>query len=80
MSLASFGGVLVWARCGIVDQHRWMTAEQFNETFTLCHFLPGQNIVNCLWCSARALVALPAVLRPLPGAFWVSLALSDENR
>ena len=46
MSLAGFGGVLVWARRGIVDRHRWMTAEEFNETFALCHFLPGPNIVN----------------------------------
>jgi chromate transporter len=46
MSLAGFGGVLVWARRGILDQHRWMTAEEFNETFALCHFLPGPNIVN----------------------------------
>ena len=46
MSLAGFGGVLVWARRGIVDQHRWMTADEFNETFALCHFLPGPNIVN----------------------------------
>jgi chromate transporter len=46
MSLAGFGGVLVFARRGIVDHHRWMTAEEFNETFALCHFLPGPNIVN----------------------------------
>src|SRR3954451_4045843 len=46
MSLAGFGGVLVWARRGIVDRHRWMTAEEFNETFALCHFLPGPNVVN----------------------------------
>jgi chromate transporter len=46
MSLAGFGGVLVWARRAIVDQHRWMTPEEFNETFALCHFLPGPNIVN----------------------------------
>jgi chromate transporter len=46
MSLAGFGGVLVWARRAIVDQHQWMTAEQFNETFALCHFLPGPNVVN----------------------------------
>jgi chromate transporter len=46
MSLAGFGGVLVWARRGIVDQHRWMTADQFNETYALCHFLPGPNVVN----------------------------------
>jgi chromate transporter len=46
MSLAGFGGVLAFARRGIVEKHRWMTAEEFNETFALCHFLPGPNIVN----------------------------------
>src|SRR6185312_6606838 len=46
MSLAGFGGVLAFARRGIVEQHRWMTADEFNETFALCHFLPGPNIVN----------------------------------
>jgi chromate transporter len=46
MSLAGFGGVLVFARRAIVDRHRWMSAEEFNETFALCHFLPGPNIVN----------------------------------
>jgi chromate transporter len=46
MSLAGFGGVLVFARRVIVEQHRWMTADEFNETFALCHFLPGPNIVN----------------------------------
>src|SRR6476646_5105135 len=46
MSLAGFGGVLVWARRAIVDQHRWMTADEFNETYALCHFLPGPNVVN----------------------------------
>jgi chromate transporter len=46
MSLAGFGGVLVFARHAIVDQHRWMTADEFNEAFALCHFLPGPNIVN----------------------------------
>jgi chromate transporter len=46
ISLAGFGGVLVWARRAIVEQHRWMTADEFNETFALCHFLPGPNVVN----------------------------------
>jgi chromate transporter len=46
MSLAGFGGVLVFARHAIVDQHRWMTADEFNETYALCHFLPGPNVVN----------------------------------
>jgi len=46
ISLAGFGGVLVWARRAIVDRHRWMTADEFNATFALCHFLPGPNVVN----------------------------------
>lgn len=36
----------MFARRAIVEQHRWMTADEFNETFALCHFLPGPNIVN----------------------------------
>src|SRR6201997_3112608 len=46
ISLAGFGGVLAFARHGLVEEHRWMTAEEFNETYALCHFLPGPNIVN----------------------------------
>jgi chromate transporter len=46
ISLAGFGGVLVWTRRAIVEKHRWMTADEFNETFALCHFLPGPNVVN----------------------------------
>ena len=30
ISLAGFGGVLIWARRGIVEQRRWMTADEFN--------------------------------------------------
>jgi chromate transporter len=46
ISLSGFGGVLVFARRAIVERHRWMTADEFNETYALCHFLPGPNIVN----------------------------------
>jgi chromate transporter len=46
ISLAGFGGVLAFARRGIVEEHRWMTADEFNETYALCHFLPGPNVVN----------------------------------
>jgi len=68
MSLAGFGGVLVWARRAIVEQHRWMTAEQFNETFALCHFLPGPNIVNLS-------VVFGARIRGIPGAIAASAGL-----
>ena len=66
MSLAGFGGVLVWARRGIVDQHRWMTAEEFNETFALCHFLPGPNMVNLSVVFGSRFAGLPAASLPSP--------------
>jgi chromate transporter len=46
MALSGFGGVLAWARRIIVQEKRWMTAEEFNALFALCQFLPGPNIVN----------------------------------
>lgn len=68
MSLMGFGGVLVWARRAIVEQHKWMTAEQFNETFALCHFLPGPNIVNLS-------VVFGSRFRGIPGAIAAFLGL-----
>jgi chromate transporter len=68
MSLMGFGGVMVWARRAIVERHKWMTAEQFNETFALCHFLPGPNIVNLS-------VVFGARFRGLPGAVAAFLGL-----
>lgn len=68
MSLAGFGGVLVWARRAIVDQKKWMTADEFNEAFALCHFLPGPNIVNLS-------VVFGARFRGVPGAIAAFLGL-----
>lgn len=68
MSLMGFGGVLVWARRAIVEQHKWMTADQFNETFALCHFLPGPNIVNLS-------VVFGSRFRGIPGAIAAFLGL-----
>ncbi len=30
----------------MVEERKWLTAEQFNEAYALCAFLPGPNIVN----------------------------------
>jgi chromate transporter len=83
MSLAGFGGVLVWARRAIVDQHKWMTADEFNETFALCHFLPGPNIVNLTFvfgsrfrglagaiAAFSGLVGPPALIMVVMGALY----------
>ena len=46
VSVSGFGGALPWARRMIVEQKRWMSAEEFNESFALAQFLPGPNVVN----------------------------------
>lgn len=70
-SLSGFGGVLPWARRMIVDRKRWMTAEEFNEAFSLSQFLPGPNVVNFsvvfgsrFGGAAGAAVALAGLLGP----------------
>jgi len=71
ISLSGFGGVLYWSRRMMVDERKWMTAEEFNEAYALCNFLPGPNIVNFsvvfgrqVGGTAGALVALLGLLGP----------------
>jgi chromate transporter len=61
ISLSGFGGVLAWARRKMVEERRWLTAEQFNEAYALCAFLPGGNIINFS-------VIFGARMRGAPGA------------
>ena len=46
ITLSGFGGTLTWTRRMFVERKRWMTAEEFNDVYALCQFLPGPNIVN----------------------------------
>src|ERR1700748_79599 len=67
MSLAGFGGVLVFARRAIVEQHRWMTAADFNAAFAWCHFLPGPNIVNLTMVFGSRFRGLPGGIAAFAG-------------
>jgi chromate transporter len=42
----SFGGVMPWAYRVMVEERRWISAEDFTETIGLCQFLPGPNVGN----------------------------------
>jgi chromate transporter len=46
VAVQGFGGALPWARRMMVEEKRWLTAEEFNEDFALSQFLPGPNAVN----------------------------------
>src|SRR5437660_5079622 len=71
IAIFGFGGVLYWSRRMMVDERKWLTAEEFNEAYALCNFLPGPNIVNFSVVFGRqvggtvgALVALLGLLGP----------------
>lgn len=61
ISISGFGFILPWARRLIVDEKKWMTPEEFNETFSLSQFLPGPNVVNMA-------VVFGSRMRGAPGA------------
>ncbi|ANA34334.1 chromate transporter [Ralstonia mannitolilytica] len=46
MGLSGFGGVLPFARAGIVDRNRWLSNAEFAELLSLGQVLPGPNVVN----------------------------------
>ena len=75
MSLAGFGGVLAFARRGIVEEHKWMTADEFNETFALCHFLPGPNIVNLSVVFGSRFAGIPGAIAAFAGLIGPPMAL-----
>ena len=66
ISVSGFGMILPWARRILVEDRKWMTAEEFNETFSFANFLPGPNVVNLS-------VVFGARMRGAPGAI-VSVA------
>jgi chromate transporter len=71
IALCGFGGVLAWSRRMLVEERKWMRAEEFNEAYALCQFLPGPNVVNLAVVFGRrirgvlgAVVALLGLLGP----------------
>lgn len=50
ITLQGFGGVLPWVRRSVVEQHRWITPEEFNTLLGLCQLMPGPNVVNLGVC------------------------------
>jgi chromate transporter len=67
ISVTGFGMILPWARRMIVDEKRWMTAEEFNETFSLSQFLPGPNVVNLSVVFGQRMAGAPGAIAALGG-------------
>jgi chromate transporter len=67
ISLSGFGGVLAWSRRMLVEERKWMTAEEFNDAYALCQFLPGPNVVNLSVVFGRRIRGLPGAAVALVG-------------
>jgi len=39
-----------FARRMLVEERRWLNAEEFTDVLSLCQLLPGPNIVNVAVC------------------------------
>jgi chromate transporter len=68
LGLMGFGGVLPLARTMMVDERRWLSADEFTDLLGLCQFLPGGNIINMS-------VAVGLKFRGVAGAFAAILGL-----
>jgi chromate transporter len=68
-----------FARRMLVEERRWLSAEEFTDILSLCQVLPGPNIVNVAVCvgaryhGVRGAVAALAGLLTAP--FFIILAL-----
>jgi chromate transporter len=67
IALSGFGGVLAWTRRIVVEERRWLTPAEFNETYALSQFLPGPNIVNFSVVFGRRLRGVPGAAVALIG-------------
>ena len=62
IAVMGFGGVMPFARRMLVEQRRWMSAEEFNEAYSLAQFLPGGNIINLSVVVGRRFQGAPGAL------------------
>jgi chromate transporter len=59
--------VLPWAHRALVEERRWLTAEDFAQVLALCQFLPGPNVGNCAIVLGRRWFGLSGALAAFGG-------------
>jgi chromate transporter len=75
IALCGFGGVLAWSRRMLVEERRWLTPEQFNETYALCSMLPGGNILNFSVIFGSRFRGVPGALVAIAGLLGPPMTL-----
>ncbi len=76
VGMLGFGGVLPWARRMIVEQRRWLTAEEFTDQLAFCQFLPGPNICNMTIALGQRFHGLAGALAAMTGLMAAPVAIA----
>lgn len=73
--MSGFGGVLPWARRTIVEQEKWLSAEEFSAMLGICQIVPGPNIVNLGVCVGSRFAGVPGAIAAVLGLMLGPVAL-----
>jgi len=57
VGVSGFGGVMPFARRMLVEERRWLNAEEFTDVLSLCQLLPGPTSSTSPCASGRAFTA-----------------------
>ncbi|HYT54146.1 MAG TPA: chromate transporter [Verrucomicrobiae bacterium] len=66
ITLSGFGGLMFWARRGLVERQRWLTEQEFMDLLVLGQLLPGPNVLNLTVMVGYHLAVGRAPRRPSP--------------
>lgn len=85
IGLSGFGGVLPWARRGLVEKEKLLTSEEFSAILGVCQVMPGPNVINvgiCVgsrFCGARGALAAVGGLTIGPILVVILLAILYDH-
>jgi chromate transporter len=85
IGLSGFGGVLPWARRGLVEKDKLLTSEEFSAILGVCQIMPGPNVINvgvCVgsrFCGAKGAFAAVAGLTTGPIFIVILLAILYDH-
>jgi chromate transporter len=75
ISVSGFGGVLAWSHRMLVEERKWMTQDEFNDSYALCQFLPGPNVINLSVVFGRQIGGIPGAVAALVGLVGPGFAI-----
>ncbi len=67
IAMTGFGGVMPFAYRALVEQYRWLTAEEFARDLALSQVLPGPTICNVALMIGKRYAGIPGALAAMVG-------------